>query len=323
MNGRWPGAIWLLGCLLFVASPRCEAQNLVPNPSFELLDTCPYTIGFQEGDRPLYWMSWSQSPEYFHGCSTDSLVGVPQNGWGFQNAWDGNAYVGMLAYSMGDNFREYVGVELLEPLAIGQAYSVKMRVNLAMGGSTWPSKVAADRMGLLFTMNSNEWTTIPGPSFGFRNYAHVVADQILADTAQWSLIAGTFTADSAYNYLVVGNFFEDDLTDTINVDYGPTAGAYYFVDSVSVTPVSNGNGVSENDPLRGIWYDGDSDALHVEWPVNHHAEIHIVDPTGRIIFSVQTVSGHFTWTPSELGYGVYVVVLREKQGRSMLKFVHQ
>lgn len=323
MNGRWPGAIWLLGCLLFVVTLRCEAQNLVPNPSFELQDTCPYTIGFQGGDRPLYWLSWSQSPDYFHGCSTDSLVGVPQNGWGFQDAWDGNAYAGTLAYSMGDDFREYVGVELLEPLTIGQAYFVRMRVNLAMGGSTWPSKVAADRMGLLFTMNSNEWMTIPGPAFAFRNYAHVTSDEIVTDTAQWSLIAGTFTADSAYHFLVIGNFFEDELTDTINLDQGPTAGAYYFVDSVSVTPVSTGNDVAENDPLRGIWYDAASDALQLEWPVDGQAEIRIVDPTGRVIFSEQAVSGHFTWPLTDLGYGVYVVVLKENERRSMLKFVHQ
>src|SRR5690606_6194733 len=37
------GLLLALCCSLFVAHLRCEAQNLVPNPSFELKDTCPYT----------------------------------------------------------------------------------------------------------------------------------------------------------------------------------------------------------------------------------------------------------------------------------------
>ena len=76
----------ILGCLLLLAALRCEAQNLVPNPSFELNDTCPYTIGFQEGDKPLHWDRWDQDPEYFHASagnfgSADSLVDVPWNGF--------------------------------------------------------------------------------------------------------------------------------------------------------------------------------------------------------------------------------------------------
>jgi hypothetical protein len=121
MNGRWPGTGLgvVLGCLLFVVALRCEAQgNLVPNPSFELLDTCPYTTGFQEGDRPAHWRSWLNNPDYFHACAgslqdIDTLVSVPHNGWGFQHAWDGEAYVGYCAYSTTDQYREYVGAELL------------------------------------------------------------------------------------------------------------------------------------------------------------------------------------------------------------------
>ncbi len=32
----------LLGCLLVLAPYRLQAQNLVPNPSFEEVDTCSY-----------------------------------------------------------------------------------------------------------------------------------------------------------------------------------------------------------------------------------------------------------------------------------------
>ena len=68
MNGRWLCAVLsaALGCLLFVVPLNSAAQNLVPNPSFEEYEVCPYTIGFQVGDRPTHWRSWLNSPDYFH-----------------------------------------------------------------------------------------------------------------------------------------------------------------------------------------------------------------------------------------------------------------
>lgn len=322
-NGGWhrAGLLLALCCSLFVASPRCEAQNLVPNPSFELKDTCPYTIGFQQGDRPLYWYSWLNSPDYFHACASNGLVSVPQNGWGYQNAWDGNAYVGMLAYSMGDDFREYVGVELIEPLEVGQRYDVRMRASLAMDGGTWPSRIACDRLGMLFTMQPNEWTGIPGPDFGFRNFAHVHSDEILSDTANWTLVSGSFIADSAYRYLVIGNFFDDDHTDTLNMASGPTAGAYYYVDSVSVSPGSTGIGVQEDDRSLGVFLDGAVGELRLEWKVGQQAQIVLVDATGRTVRSQQAATGHLVWSVSDLMEGVYVVCLKTNDVRSILRFV--
>src|SRR5690606_26004019 len=41
------GLLLALCCLLFVASPRCEAQgNLVPNAGFEETDTCSFGLGW-------------------------------------------------------------------------------------------------------------------------------------------------------------------------------------------------------------------------------------------------------------------------------------
>ena len=324
-RSRWPGASasLLLGCLLFVTAQRCEAQNLVPNPSFELTDTCPYTIGFQEGDRPLYWLSWLQSPEYFHGCATNALVSVPQNGWGFQNAWDGNTYVGMLAYSMGDDFREYVGCVLAEPLVVGQQYHVSMRANLAINGNTWPSRVACDRLGMLFTIQPNEWNEIPGPDFGFRNFAHVYSDEIVPDTGNWTLISGRFIADSAYRYLVIGNFFDDSHTDTLNLTVGPTPGAYYYVDSVSVSPESTGIGVPEKDSAERILLDETFEELHFNWNAGQQAQMRLLDAVGRIVRYQDSKAGQVVWSIASLPNGVYVVDLKVNDERSILKFVQR
>jgi hypothetical protein len=243
MNGeRCRADLWLvLCCSLFVASLRCEAQNLVPNPSFELKDTCPYAIGFLEGDRPLDWFPWDQSPDYFNACvpgtGVDSLVGVPWNGFTWQYAKDGDAYVGMTCFEPND-FRELVGAPLLEPMVIGQTYYVSFWVNLATQGSYWWTRWACNNQGILFTTQEHIWSgnTGEGPEFQPRNQAAVYHPTILTDTAGWTLVSGSFVADSAYRYVVLGNFFDNAHTDTVQFVPGPSLAAYYLYDAICVSP---------------------------------------------------------------------------------------
>ena len=71
MNDRWPCASLglVLGCLLFVALPRCEAQNLVPNPSFEETDSClEINTWYYAETGPLGWFSTSGSGDYYLSC---------------------------------------------------------------------------------------------------------------------------------------------------------------------------------------------------------------------------------------------------------------
>ena len=231
----------LMACLCFLASPRCEAQNLVPNPSFELHDTCPEIFGF--ASKPLYWDRWDQSPDYFHACAgslmgVDTLLDVPWNGFTWQYAHDGDAYVGMGLYTV-DDFRELVGAPLIEPLVVGQTYYVSCWVNLATEGSYWETRWACNNQGVLFTMDEHNWSgqTGSGPEFAPRNYAHVNNPTIITDSANWTLVSGSFVADSAYRYIVLGNFFNDALTDTVHFTPGlPSLAAYYLYDAICVSP---------------------------------------------------------------------------------------
>lgn len=337
MNGGWQcKTVRLLYCCpLFVAFSHVDAQNLVPNHSFEEYEVCPYTIGFQEGDRPLHWYSWLESPDYFHACAgslqdIDTLASVPQNGWGFQYAWDGDAYVGLYAFYTTDEYREYIGVELLEPLEIGETYQISFRMNLAWGGNYFVQLGACNNVGLLFNMTSNAWTapfpSPPGPPFPFRNYAHLYSPSIITDTVGWTLVSGSFTADNAYRYVVLGNFFDNAHTDTLAIPPGGGEVAYYFIDDVCVSRQKGGCDVTGIDGREGVGlpgavFDPASGDILLTWPSRVRFSAEVVDMAGRIVGKGDGGSGALRLSATSWCEGVYIARFRYGEERKFIKFV--
>ncbi len=325
-------ALWSLACLCFLALPRCEAQNLVPNPSFEERegDCDSLQCCFNVGSRPLHWYSWLNSPDYFNACvpglGLDSLVDVPQNGWSFQYPWDGDAYVGMVAYYGGESYREYVGTELNDPMQIGCTYQLRFRTSPANNGNYWliSGSTACNNLGMLFTTHSNAWYGITGPDFPFRNYAHLRTTLPVTDTTAWTLVEGTFVADSTYQYLVLGNFFPDSLTTAIQLDdadpwYGVS---YYLIDGVEVVPLDqgcNGLGLQENRSDEGPdiqWADG---RIQIRWyGEGYSAEV--MDALGRDVGRLHS-SGAWMDMPQPSVGGMYYLRLQGKGKQHVVKFV--
>ncbi len=211
-------------------------QNLVPNPDFDNDEYCPWNqcqIDFATG-----WSSYGRSPDYFHSCAIEGAWSVPVNATGFQYPASGDAYAGLGAfgYSYTPNIREYIGIELNEPLEIGIDYFVSFKAAL-----THISRFATKNLGVLFSTVSYSikpeglychHDSVPLPPL---NYAHVYSEEFISDTANWTTISGWFTADSAYKYLIIGNFFDDDNTEyaIFNPSSSSTA-TYYLIDDVYV-----------------------------------------------------------------------------------------
>lgn len=338
---RWldPSLGLVLGCLLFTGFSS-EAQNLVPNPSFEENTACPVTIGFQGFSKPLHWEKWNESPEYFHACAgslggIDTLIGVPQNGVGFQYAMDGEAYVGMIAYGTsggGGSFREYVGSELIEPLTIGQSYYLSFWANVAgglgLGGSNWARNHACNNMGMLFTMEPNIWTGNNGPLFALRNYAHLHSDAIIDDLDAWIQVSGWFTADSAYRYLVLGNFFSNELTEAYHL--APelpwnSGGAYYFVDQVCVALAPEHCDWSQSIDIRGysrsLFYPNPAiTELNIEYE-GKNGEWHVYDLMGKHVASGILENGVTKIPVLHWSSGQYMLTVRIEGKTSRSSFV--
>ncbi|MGV9013646.1 MAG: hypothetical protein ACOH13_13715 [Flavobacteriales bacterium] len=295
------------------------------------MDTCPYTIGFQVGDQPLYWRTWSNSPDYFNACADTlddlaNLASVPFNGWAFQYAQDGDAYAGFYTYYTPE-YREFIGAPLITPLTAGTTYYLSFWVNLADSGNYFGRNFGAtNNQGLLFTMDSNAWVDFNGPGFPFRNYAHLYRAEVLTDTTNWTLVSGSFVADSAYQYVVLGNFFDNAHTEVLPLPPGNGEYSYCLVDNVCVSPNPNGCDASGLDDipwqdLPTAFVDGTAVELVVNWPGHARYMAEVVDMSGRKVCYAEASDSQLRLSITGLSGGMYVSRISQGEVRAIVKFV--
>jgi len=203
-----------------------QAQNLVPNPSFEDYTTCPNDYG-QIGNA-TGWIDLTSSCDYYNSCSSGFNASVPYNSMGYQNPVNVycHGYAGIYCYGPYSNYREYFGIKLNSPLIIGGKYYMSINVSLANN-----CNCGIDKIGLIFSNAPMYNSTI---ITHFKNYANLFSSNIIKDTINWTRIFGTFVADSNYDYINIGNFFDDTITNTFKFNsYNCTS--YYYIDDICVS----------------------------------------------------------------------------------------
>lgn len=212
-------------------------QNMVKNPSFEQYRKVPNDLGNTETID--YWSSPTDaSPDYFHRRAGGKNVDIPYNKMGRCNARSGHAYVGLYAYAsryLKRNFREYLQLELKQPLLVGNTYCIKAHVFLSQS-----SNRAVGALGMtaskIRTEQNHERT------IDTKNAMYLLQDdRSPLDNRGWTEVSCQYKAQGGERYLVLGNFDDDRKTkvsgaienDTFknpHVDF-----AYYYVDDVCVT----------------------------------------------------------------------------------------
>lgn len=232
--------------LLFVLilGTCADAQNLVPNYSFEEADSCPthlddlICIGCMNATLG--------KPDYFNICDTAATsigrrfpwVGVPHNFIGCQTANEGLAYVGLnLFIKRYSDYKEYLGVAI-QPLAIDTEYAVTIHISLADS-----CNYATDGFGVLFTTYGSPNNIIFGtlnkiPQIDYSSYG------IISDTVNWTTLTSTFVADSAYNYLIIGGFKKPGIMKIEAVNDTSSNlhdNSYYYLDNIEVEKLSKTN----------------------------------------------------------------------------------
>lgn len=229
MNGKPRFVLIVLMILLMMNIGY--SQNIVLNPSFE--DTLYCTWGSVNASTG--WDAYRLSPDYFHSCSVDSQFSVPNNWGGYQPSASGSAYCAFGTYSSHIysqiDVREFIGGQLSTPLLLGEKYYVSFKVSLSLSDII-ESNCASNKIGAMFSTVPYTFSN-PSP---LTNNPPIFSDSIVLDTIGWTRIFGSFIADSAYQYIIIGNFFDDNNIDTLimNTDSNCLF-SYYYLDDVCVS----------------------------------------------------------------------------------------
>ncbi len=307
--------------LVMFSSAVVSAQNLVPNGSFEEYTECP--SNFSHIDRVVGWMPFRVTPDYFNVCSPNDSAGVPLNILGYQAAATGVAYAGIWCYfdKSPANGREYMGIQLREPLSPGTPYHLSFKTVFASSGTEngYLPQFNCSGIGLRFAMSP----FLEGLGWPVPNQAAIHLDHLITDSVGWTIVSGTYVPDSAYAYLVVGNFFDDQtiLLDQFNPD-GNIDGAYFYVDDVCVSENSNScdfTGYHESGKLAVSLYPNPfGDHLRITGiPASHYpSRLTLWDMAGRECIALPlTRDGETVDLASMLFAGTYLVTIQTAIGR--------
>lgn len=224
------------------------AQNLVPNASFEDgKDFC------YPDDTPLdffqyasYWMCpTAGTSDIFSTVISDTSCysfqphkGI-RNHIGSQRPRTGKRFAGIITYQrsvISDSvYREYLQVQLQQPMVPGEYYCVEMYVS-----SADYTNLSSNNLGMFFSEDPTLTNT--GTFFGILPYVpQIIEKKVIEDTTNWVRISGTFRATQSCRFLTIGNFsnaYQTEIVAKANYAFHPYSlnrdQAYYFIDDISV-----------------------------------------------------------------------------------------
>jgi len=289
-----------------------KAQNLVPNPSFEDTLGCPQFYPDLD-TKCKFWQSFRYSPDYMNDCS--SVCGY-YNQYGYQQPNSGKAYAGFGAYQTTiPDLREHIGVQLISPLTIGVKYYITFYVSAAFNVQM---NIACNKIGALVTTYQYNDASGSNP---LPNSCTIKTDSIVKDTIAWKKISGSFVADSAYQYLIIGNFFDDANTDTLHfpdLAFGYYV-SYYYLDDVCLTTDSlyaaTWLGIPEQ-PIVGsimIFPNPSDDVINLKCP-EVFQEIEIFNMLGQKMYSEKMSDTRFAKiSVRDFPSGSYILRVKNKQ----------
>jgi hypothetical protein len=314
----------IFGFIIVFAVKGFAQVNLVPNPSFEIHDTCPNYFNQVKYALPWFTPTVSGTPDYFDTCSniiSGGQVGIPQNLYGYQYAEDGYGYVGLDAYdTIGRGLnREYIAVKLIAPLVINTKYFVSFYVSLADSCFN-----AIDQIGCLFSTD-----TIKGQdSLPFNLMPQVVNPNFsyLNDKINWMKIKGSFVADSVYKFITISNFKSENQTHDVYAPGGAHSGfplswhlAIYYIDNVCVSTdsvLAYSNSIQQYNKSNNIniYPNPATTSIQVSLANNISTTLVLTDMLGNAIYHSTFTTQHNIISVADLAEGVYNISISHKEG---------
>jgi hypothetical protein len=304
-------------------------MNLVPNPSFEDTIACPTNLAGQYGDQIYNLTNWfpaGNSPDYFNICSNIN-VSIPFNYFGYQFPLSGNGYVGL--YTLGNfptipNYREYVGVELKQSMVVGTKYYLKMAVCAAYSAYNFINSIS-NNMGI--KLSSLHYESLNNPLIP-DNLPTLNYNTIISDSINWKTINFSYVADSSYEYMYLGNFYDDSNTDTL-ICPGETFsyGAYYYIDNICISTDSSFCetilSTKENNEIEFSISPNPSNNIIQIISLTEIQELRIFNLMGSLIKKIKGDSNVIILNNSDLSSGNYLIQIFTKNQQFNSKIIQK
>ena len=248
----WSKFTLITGLLIAVFSPvnsQDEVMNIVPNGSFEAYSGVPlgWFYSGKDFNRVLkYWHSPSTASPDVYGPKVFVPRQWREKGFGQMNAHTGLTMIGLTLYGCEEgkpHCREYVQIQLEEPLVIGQRYQIQVWVNAL------PQCKAIGEIGVRFSHEPVHLASDDLIPFDDQVISFEISDR---STGRWIPLVKEFVAHASHAYMIIGNFKEDAHTDH-NVPENPILNfAYYYFDDIEIKKLPPILEVPETDDLSNV-----------------------------------------------------------------------
>ncbi len=211
-----------------------DGDNIVPNPSFERL--IGPAVGWSYSGTFFaqvvkYWFSPTGASPDIYGPSIKVPSSWASKGFGEQMPRTGRHIAGLTLWGCTNgkpHCREYISVQLAEPLVPGQEYYLEFWVTPLV------RSLRIDRIGAFLAEERVEIKTDERLDFSPQVFAREIVQPA---TGTWARVSGQFVATNEAEYLIIGNFFTDEQTQTKVVHPQSFSYAYYYIDDVLLKKV--------------------------------------------------------------------------------------
>ncbi len=212
---------------------EADPDNMVVNGSFENFGNKLKKV--KQFDMTNDWKPGNAIiPELYARGIKSNQVSAPDNIYGSQEPYHGEAYAGIVAYGYRGRIpRSYISSRMKTDMVKGQLYCIKFRASLAER-----SKYATNNLAVHFT--KHEMNVSSENALLFDDFITTDANPVVTDTDGWHLYCKIVQAQGFERYLTIGNFAVDDRTRTEKMKRpsGMTGMqenmAYYYIDDVSI-----------------------------------------------------------------------------------------
>lgn len=325
ISRRWMLPVLLLLGLSGPLGAQKNGSNIVPNPSFERYSGAPIGWSYKGsffGEVVKYWFSATTASPDVYGPDVHVPMDWAEKGFGAQKARTGKSLAGLTLYGCTNgkpHCREYIEVQLSEPLVIGQAYYVEFWV------THLPKSLQINNLGAYFSVSEIKRST---DEILIREAQVKAMDLVAALGGRWVKVSGQFVAKYEAEYILIGNFSDDFNTLSIAPREDCFNYAYYYIEDVLVkkippfkpVPVKPDDltkqtlEVGKTIQLKHIYFEFDKDELMPRSYVELNKLLKIVRENPKL--SIEIV-GH----TDALGEDAYNLELSKRRAMAVEKFL--